>query len=259
LASKPPDRVNSPGDDDSGVEDERSIAPRSRRAFGCVTWVNMAMLVFLASAYVLPLPFRFFEGTLEIVPTAIPFRLTLFGLVMFLPGLALGAVLGLRTYRAERWRSTRTGAGIGAVLGWSSFFVVDRIGGYVIPAWERFFEVGDALLYLLGAVALGATVLVLYALFSSSAYSKRKLSGFAGSGAALLAGLVVLIAGFDAAGLVAALLSTGAGAAGGWVAGIGYARAGGNEMIPPGAVLRREPQPPEKSRKSRKRRGGGAS
>lgn len=197
----------------------------------------MAMLVFLASAYVLPLPFRFFGGALEIVPTAIPFRLTLFGLAMFLPGLALGAVLGKRTYRAERWRATRTGAGIGAVLGWTSFFVVDRIGGYVIPAWERFFEVGDALLYLLGIFALAATALVLYALFSKSDYSKRKLSGFAGSGVALLAGLVVLIAGFDAAGLVAALLSTGAGAAGGWVAGIGYARAGGNEMIPPGTIL----------------------
>lgn len=256
MASKPPDRAGS-NDAGSGAdaEDERSIAPRSRRAFGCVTWVNMAMLIFLASAYVLPLPFRFFEGALEIVPTAIPFRLTLFGLVTFLPGLALGAVLGLRTYRAERWRATRTGVGIGAVLGWTSFFVVDRVGGYVIPAWERFFEVGDALLYPIGIFALAATVLVLAALFSKSDYSKRKLSGFAGSGVALLAGLVILIAGFDAAGLVAALLSTGSGAAGGWVAGIGYARAGGNEMIPPGAVLRQEPQTPERSRK---RRGGGA-
>lgn len=201
------------------------------------------MLAFLACAYVLPLPLRFFGGSLEIVPTAIPFRLTLFGLVMFLPGLALGAVLGKKTYRAERWRATRTGAGVGAVLGWTSFFVVDRIGEYVIPAWTRFFEVGDALLYPLGILALAATALVLYSLYSKSSYSRRKLSGFAGSGVALLAGLAVLIADFDAAGLVAALLSTGAGAIGGWVAGIGYARAGGNEMIPPGAVLRQPDQP----------------
>lgn len=222
----------------TGGEGERSISAQSRRSFGCVTWVNMAMLAFLAAAYVLPLPLRFLGGALEIVPTAIPFRLTLFGLVMFLPGLALGAALGKRTYRAERWRATRTGAGIGAVLGWTSFFAVDRVGEYVIPGWARFFEVSDALLYPLGALALTASALVLYALFSKDDYARRKALAFAGSGLALGAGLVVLVAGFDAAGLVSVLLSTGAGAIGGWVAGIGYARAGGDEMIPPGAVLR---------------------
>ena len=235
----------------AGEEDERGLSASSRRSFGCVTWVNMAMLAFLASAYILPLPLRLLGGTLDIVPTAIPFRLTLFGLVMFLPGLALGAALGRRTYRAERWRATRTGAGIGAALGWTSFFVVDRVGGYVIPGWTRFFEVGDALLYPLGALALAATALVLYALFSKDDYARRKGSAFVGTGLVVAAGLVVLIAGFDAAGLVSLLLSTGAGAAGGWVAGIGYARAGGNEMIPPGAVLR----DPEQTQGSRGGRG----
>ncbi len=200
------------------------------------------MLAFLASAYVLPLPLRFLGGTMEIVPTAIPFRLTLFGLVMFLPGLALGAVLGKRTYRAERWRATRAGAGIGAVIGWTSFFFVDRVGAYVIPVWERFFEAGDALLYAFGALSVVAALGVLYALFSRDDYRRRRVAAFAGAGLVFGAGLVVLVAGFDMAGLVAALLSTGAGAIGGWVAGIGYARAGGNEMIPPGAVLR-EPEP----------------
>lgn len=92
-----------------------------------------------------------------------------------------------------------------------------------------------------------ATVLVLYALFSKADYSRRKASAFVGSGLVVAAGLAVLAANFDAAGLVAVLLSTGAGAIGGWVAGIGYARAGGNEMIPPGAVLR-EPEQPRGSR-----------
>jgi hypothetical protein len=230
----------------SGGEDERGLSAQSRRSFGCVTWVNMAMLAFLAAAYVLPLPLRFLGGVLDIVPTAIPFRLTLFGLVMFLPGLALGAALGKRTYRAERWRATRTGAGIGAVLGWTSFFVVDRVGEYVIPGWVRFFEVSDALLYPLGVLALAATALVLYALFSKDDYAQRKVLAFVGSGLVLGAGLVVLVAGFDAAGLVSVLLSTGAGAIGGWVAGIGYARAGGDEMIPPGAVLR-DPGQPQRS------------
>lgn len=222
----------------TGGEEDRGLSAQSRRSFGCVTWVNMAMLAFLAAAYVLPLPLRFLGGVLEIVPTAIPFRLTLFGLVMFLPGLALGAALGKRTYRAERWRATRTGAGIGAVLGWTSFFVVDRVGEYVIPGWTRFFEVSDALLYPLGILTLAATALVLYALFSKADYPRRKALAFLGSGIAVGAGIAVLLAGFDAAGLVSGLLSTGAGAVGGWVAGIGYARAGGDEMIPPGAVLR---------------------
>src|SRR5919205_4461109 len=36
-----------------------AIRPKSRRAFGCVTWVNIAMLVFLATAFLLPLPLRY--------------------------------------------------------------------------------------------------------------------------------------------------------------------------------------------------------
>jgi hypothetical protein len=36
--------------------------------------------------------------------------------------------------------------------------------------------------------------------------------------------------------VVVALVSTLAGAAGGWTAGMGHARAGGDEMIPPGAA-----------------------
>jgi hypothetical protein len=36
--------------------------------------------------------------------------------------------------------------------------------------------------------------------------------------------------------VVVALVSTLAGAAGGWTAGTGHARAGGDEMIPPGAA-----------------------
>lgn len=199
----------------------------------------MAMLAFLASAYVLPLPLRFLGGGgLGTVPDAIPFRLTLFGLVAFLPGLALGAALGLRTYRAERWRATRNGAGIGAVIGWSSFFVVDRVGGYVIPGWTRFFEVGDLLLYALALPALAATALVLYALYAKADYRRRRAAALAGAALVALAGIAILVAGFDLAGFVCVLLSTGAGAVGGWVAGIGYARAGGDEMIPPGAVIR---------------------
>jgi glycine/D-amino acid oxidase-like deaminating enzyme len=48
-------------------------------------------------------------------------------------------------------------------------------------------------------------------------------------------GLILLAANFDFLRVVVALVSTLAGAGGGWTAGIGYARAGGDEMIPPNA------------------------
>ena len=51
-------------------------------------------------------------------------------------------------------------------------------------------------------------------------------------------GLALLAADFDLILVVVALVSTLAGAAGGWTAGVGYARAGGDEMLPPGAAAR---------------------
>lgn len=202
-------------------------------------WVCMGMMAFLAAAYILPLPLRFVGGSE--IPDAVPFRLTLFGLFSFMPGIALGVVLGLRTYRAQKKVAARSGTVIGAALGWTSFFVVDRLGGYAIPGWVPFFEVGGALSYALLAPVLAATALVLYALFSKASYAWRLLLGLVGIALAALSGAVVLVADFGAEGLACALISAGSGALGGWVAGIGYARAGGNEMIPPGAVLR-EPE-----------------
>jgi hypothetical protein len=49
-------------------------------------------------------------------------------------------------------------------------------------------------------------------------------------------GLALLAADFAPILVVVALVSTLAGAAGGWTAGTGHARAGGDEMIPPGAA-----------------------
>ena len=63
------------------------------------------------------------------------------------------------------------------------------------------------------------------------------------AGLAALAGLGIVAADPDPLGIVGALISTAAGAVGGWVSGAGYARAGGNDMIPPGATIRpREPR-----------------
>ena len=168
-----------------------AIRPRYRRAFGCVTWVNMGMLVFLASAYILPLPFRFFgSGT---VPEAIPFRLTLFGLLTILPGLALGALLGARTYRAERRRGTRAGAAVGAIIGWTSFFVLDWVGSFFIGGWDRFFELdglGGAVPFIFGPPLIVATGLIFYGLYAKGLdfdQSRRwYLSGVSSSASAAL-------------------------------------------------------------------------
>lgn len=201
-------------------------------------WVCMGTMAFLAAAYILPLPLRFFSSE---IPTAIPFRLTLFGIFAFMPGLVLGTILGLRTYRAQRRVANRAGTVIGAAMGWASFFLVDLTGGWIIAGWAPFFEVGGGLLSAFTIFSAVAAALVLYALFAKADYAQRRAAGAGGCALSLLAGAVVLVGDFDDAGLACALISAGSGALGGWVAGIGYARAGGNEMIPPGAVLR-EPE-----------------
>ena len=100
--------------DASGGEERRGLQPRYRRAFGCVTWLYMAILAFLAAAFLLLLPFRY-VGSGEIY--RLLSGLSFFGLVLILPGMALAAALGARTYRSQRRRGTRVGMGIGAGVG----------------------------------------------------------------------------------------------------------------------------------------------
>jgi len=188
----------------------------------------MAMLAFLAAAFVLPLPFRYVgEGDIF---REVPSRLAFFGIVLFVPGMALGAVLGARTYRTPRRRATRVGAGVGAIVGWTSFF---------FPAW-----VGDPP-YVFLPLALLATGLVLYALFAKgSTFEQRKRLFLVAAGIVAICGLVTLVLNFDVLGVTGAVFSTAAAALGGWVGGVGYARAGGDDMIPPGSTIRpREPRP----------------
>jgi hypothetical protein len=83
---------------------------------------------------------------------------------------------------------------------------------------------------------------VLYALFSAGAgFERRRNLVLAGAAVALAAGLAVLATDFGWSTLVGALVSTAAAALAGWVAGVGYSRAGGDDMIPPGAVRRPPP------------------
>jgi hypothetical protein len=219
--------MSSRRDAPSGGEEQRALHPRYRRAFGCVTWVYVATLAFLAVASFGLMPvwfvfgwnvFSFLEG------------LAFFATLLILPAMFFGAALGLRTYRSQRREATRYGAATGAVVGWA---------GFASLVWFEKVASGEAgsLYWLAVPAVLVAAGLVLYALFAGGAEMRRRRRLVLV--AALLVGvtgLALLAADFDPILVVVALVSTLGGAAGGWTAGIGHARAGGDEMIPPGAV-----------------------
>ena len=208
-------------DSSSGQE---GIQPRYRRAFGCVTWIYMATLAFLAVASLGMMPIWFFAGwdlfsILEGV--------TFYACLIFLPCLILGAVVGARTYRSDRREATRNGAAVGTVIGWT---------GFVFPIWLENVIAGTTPLYWLAVPPVAAGGLLLaYAVFPGklNTQQRRKLVLIS---AALTGttGLVLLAFDFSLLQVFVAVVATLAGAAGGWTAGIGHARAGGEEMLPPG-------------------------
>src|SRR5215207_7872681 len=107
----------------NGPEERTGLRPRYRRAFGCVTWVYMGMLVFLLANFLLVLPSRYLgSGALF---GYLPPRLAFLGMALILPGMALAAALGARTFRTPVRRGTRVGAGVGAMIGFSGFFALE--------------------------------------------------------------------------------------------------------------------------------------
>lgn len=193
----------------------------------------MAILAFLAAAFLLLLPFRY-VGSGEVY--RLLGGLSFFGLVLIGPGMVLAATLGARTHRSQRRRGTRVGTGVGAIVGWLTFFTLAWLTEIVRPGPD---PLGVAS-YAFPPLSLAAAGLVLYALFAGDAsFDRRRNSVFGGAAIALAAGVVVLATGFEWLAVVGALVSTAAAALAGWVAGVGYSRAGGDEMIPPGAVRRR--------------------
>ncbi|HZC19467.1 MAG TPA: hypothetical protein VE225_07130, partial [Rubrobacteraceae bacterium] len=83
-------------------------------------------------------------------------------------------------------------------------------------------------------------VLLLYALFATNrSFRYRRGAVLVATALSLGSGTVSLLLDFDLLGLLGVLFATASGAAGGFVGGFGYARAGGDEMIPPGATIRR--------------------
>jgi hypothetical protein len=231
----------------SSGEERQGIQPRYRRAFGCVTWLYTAILAFLAAAFLLLLPFRY-VGSGDVYKLL--GGLSFFGLVLILPGTALAAALGARTYRTLRRTATRVGAGIGALIGWTSFAYLSWLRGAIPPVsggpkvdLVSYWLAQGAVFFIFPPLAAVAAGLVLYALFSSKAnFERRRNLVLVGTVLAVVAGLAVLLVAFEPLALVGALASVAAAALAGWVAGVGYARAGGDEMIPPGTVRRPPPK-----------------
>lgn len=208
------------------------LHPRHRRAFGCVTWIYMATLAFLAAVSMLMMPLWFFgDWNVYSLLEGPTFAATL----LFLPAIIAAAVLGARTYRSERKVATRNGTYIGTVIGWL---------GYASIVW---LEVGQASILSYAFIPLAAlsSALILYALFKGDQEKGRNLVALSAA-LAFVGGAVVLALAGDFIVIAGAVISAISGAAGGWTAGFGYARAGGKEMLPPGVV--------EKPRRRREKR-----
>lgn len=210
-------------------DQQQGIQPRYRRGFGCVTWIYMATLAFLAVASFGLMPVWFIAGwDVFSLLEGIAFYATL----LFLPAIFFAAVVGAHTYRIPRRLATRAGTAVGAVVGWT---------GFIFLAWlenvaDRGFVDAGIIYWLTIPAVLTAAALLLYAVFpSKTSMDQRRRLVLIGAATAGVTGLVLLAANFNLLQVVVAIVSTLSGAGGGWTAGIGYARAGGEEMIPPNA------------------------
>jgi hypothetical protein len=228
----------------SAPEERTGLRPKYRRAFGCVTWVYMGMLVFLLVNFLLVLPSRYLgSGALF---GYLPPRLAFLGTALILPGMALAAVLGARTFRTPRKRGTRVGAGVGALIGYSGFFGLEWLAiAFGLDERDQAFRIvlfsdlgGTFAYYAFVPLTLVATGLVIYALYSKNAdFERRRNLATVGAVLAVVAGFGVVATDFDSLGVLGAMVSTVSAAVGGYVSGAGYARAGGDDMIPPGAEI----------------------
>ncbi|MBA2691859.1 MAG: hypothetical protein H0U65_05105 [Rubrobacter sp.] len=207
-------------------EASEGIQPKYRRAFGCVTWIYMATLAFLAAVSLLMMPFWFFGdfGVFSLLEGP-----SLFATFLFVPAIVSAAMLGARTYRSGRKIATRNGTYIGAIIGWLGFTSI---------VWLEVNQAGaNALSYTFFPFAAASSALILAALFRGKQEPGRKLVALSAL-LALLGGAIILALSGDFIVVAGAVVSAISGAAGGWTAGVGYARAGGKEMLPPGVVER---------------------
>ena len=204
------------------------------------------MLVFLAANFLLVLPSRYL-GSGELY-RYLPPTLAYLGTLLILPGMVLAALLGARTFRTPRTRGTRVGAGVGALIGYSGFFGLAWLAMALgLNRRDQAFRTvvfpdlgGSLAFYAFVPLTLLAMGLVIFALYTRGAdFERRRRLVCAGAALAVLAGLGVVAPDPDPLGVAGALISTLSGAIGGYVSGSGYARAGGDDMIPPGAEIQR--------------------
>ena len=141
-------------DSSSGQE---GIQPRYRRAFGCVTWIYMATLAFLAVASLGMMPIWFFAG---------------WGLFSVLEGITFYAYLDLHTVPDTRGRRGCPHLQIGPKRGHSQRRVAvgsRLVGwtGFVFPIWLENIIFGANLYYYWLAVppVVVAGLLLTYAVF----------------------------------------------------------------------------------------------
>jgi hypothetical protein len=203
---------------------QEGIRPRYRRAFGCVTWIYMATLVFLFVVSALMAPFWIFGdwGLYSLLEAP-----SLTATLIFVPAIVAAAILGARTYRSERRVATRNGTYVGLVVGWLIFTPV---------VWLEVVQAGAGVFaYAFLPLAAASSALIVYALFRGEQGPGKKLVA-ASALLAFLGGVIVLAYSGDFILMVGAVVNALSGAAAGWTAGIGYARAGGKEMLPPGVV-----------------------
>ncbi|MGB3635573.1 MAG: hypothetical protein WA982_16135 [Rubrobacteraceae bacterium] len=210
--------------DGSSEAEQQGIRPRYRRAFGCVTWIYMATLAFLAVASLGMMPIWFIAGwdLFSILE-----GIVVYAILMFLPCLILAAVVGARTYRIDRQQATRNGTAVGAVFG---------LTGFIFPIWLENIASGTTLYWLVVPPFVLAGILLVYAVFPG-ALDRRQRQRLVLVSAVLtgIMAVVLLILNFSLLQVFVAVIAVLAGAAAGWTAGIGYARAGGEEMLPPEA------------------------
>ena len=210
----------------------------------------MGMLVFLAANFLLVLPSRYL-GSGELYGY-LPPALAYLGTLLILPGMVLAALLGARTFRTPRTRGTRVGAGVGALIGYSGFFGLAWLAiALGLNRRDQAFRTvvfpdlgGSLAFYAFVPLTLLATGLVILRPLCqrrglrATAQARLCRGGARGACGARRRG-----DGSDPLGVLGALISTLSGAIGGYVSGAGYARAGGDDMIPPGAeIQRREPR-----------------
>ena len=189
----------------------------------------MATLAFLAVASLGLMPVWFFEGwDVFSLLEGIAFYATL----LFLPAMFLAALVGIRSYRVPRDQGKRAGSAVGAVVGWT---------GFVFLVWlenvsARGFADAGFIYWLTVPAVVVAAALLLYAVFPGKTdMEQRRRLVLIGAAIVGVTGLVLLAIDFSLLRVVVAVVSTLAGAGGGWTGGVGYARAGGDEMIPPNA------------------------